>query len=87
MAPVREALDHFLEAHLPYPAAVVDRHWNLVAANEGIDRLTEGVAPELLEPPANALRIALTPREWLPGFSTSPSGAGTSWSAWGAKPH
>jgi transcriptional regulator with XRE-family HTH domain len=66
MAPVREALDHFLEAHLPYPAAVVDRHWNLVAANEGIDRLTEGVAPELLEPPANALRIALHPEGMAP---------------------
>jgi transcriptional regulator with XRE-family HTH domain len=66
MAPVREALDHFLEAHHPYPAAAVDRHWNLVAANEGIDRLTDGVAPELLEPPANAFRIALHPDGMAP---------------------
>jgi transcriptional regulator with XRE-family HTH domain len=66
MAPVREALDHFLEAHLPYPAAAADRHWNLVAANEGIDRLTEGVAPELLEPPANVFRIALHPDGMAP---------------------
>jgi transcriptional regulator with XRE-family HTH domain len=66
MAPVREAVDRFLEAHLPYPAAVVDRHWNLVAANEGISRLTEGVAPELLEPPANVFRIALHPRGMAP---------------------
>ncbi len=61
MAPVREALDRFLAAHRPYPAAIVDRHWNQVAANDGIARLTEGVAPELLEPPANVFRIALHP--------------------------
>jgi transcriptional regulator with XRE-family HTH domain len=66
MAPVREAVDRFLEAHLPYPAAVVDRHWNLVAANEGISRLTKGVAPELLEPPANVFRIALHPQGMAP---------------------
>jgi transcriptional regulator with XRE-family HTH domain len=66
MAPVREGLDHFLEAHLPYPAAVVDRHWNLVMTNHGIDLLIEGVAPELLEPPANAFRIALHPGGMAP---------------------
>jgi transcriptional regulator with XRE-family HTH domain len=66
MAPVREALDRFLEAHLPYPAAAVDRHWNLVAANRAIDRLTEGVAPELLAPPANVFRIALHPEGIAP---------------------
>ena len=66
MAPVREALDHFLQAHLPYPAAAVDRHWNLVAANRGIPLLTEGVAPALLESPANVFRIALHPEGMAP---------------------
>jgi transcriptional regulator with XRE-family HTH domain len=66
MAAVRGALDRLLEAHLPYPAAIVDRHWNLIAANDGIDRLTEGVASELLEPPANAFRIALHPDGMAP---------------------
>src|SRR5919109_2439825 len=33
MEPVREALDRLLSGHEPYPALVVDRHWNLVAAN------------------------------------------------------
>lgn len=66
MAPVREALDRFLSAHLPYPAAIVDRHWNLIAGNEGIGRLTAGVAPELLEPPANVFRIALHPDGMAP---------------------
>src|SRR6266566_2821928 len=32
MAPVREALERFLAAHEPYPAVVVDRHWNVVAS-------------------------------------------------------
>jgi transcriptional regulator with XRE-family HTH domain len=61
LAPARAALDRFLAAHEPYPALVVDRHWTIVAANEAVSLLTAGVAPELLEPPANALRIALHP--------------------------
>lgn len=61
MSPVREALDRFLAAHEPYPAVVLDRHANLVAANGAVDVVTAGVAPELLEPPANALRVALHP--------------------------
>lgn len=33
MAPVRQALNLILEHHNPYPAVVVDRHWNLMDAN------------------------------------------------------
>lgn len=66
MAPVREALDRFLQAHQPYPAAIVDGHWNLVAANDGIGLMTQGVASELLEPPANVFRIALHPDGMAP---------------------
>jgi transcriptional regulator with XRE-family HTH domain len=61
MAPVREAVERFLSAHEPYPAVVVDRHWNIVARNRGIAYVTRGIAPELRAPPANALRIALHP--------------------------
>jgi transcriptional regulator with XRE-family HTH domain len=61
MAPVRAALERFLSAHEPFPAVVVDRHWNVVAANRGVDYVTRGIAPELREPPANALRIVLHP--------------------------
>jgi transcriptional regulator with XRE-family HTH domain len=61
MDPVRRAIDRLLAAHEPYPAVVVDRHWELIAANQGIGLLTAGVAPELLEPPVNALRLALHP--------------------------
>ncbi|MGI8428904.1 MAG: helix-turn-helix domain-containing protein [Solirubrobacteraceae bacterium] len=62
MAPVRQALDRFLSAHEPYPAVVIDRHHNLMDANDAVHWLIEGVAADLLAPPANALRVALHPR-------------------------
>jgi transcriptional regulator with XRE-family HTH domain len=61
MAPVREALQRFLTAHEPYPALVVDRHWNVVASNRGVAYITRGVGAAVLAPPRNALRIALHP--------------------------
>jgi transcriptional regulator with XRE-family HTH domain len=66
MEPVRTALDLVLTGHEPYPALVVDRGWNIVAANRSLALLTDGVAPELLEPPANALRVALHPDGMAP---------------------
>jgi transcriptional regulator with XRE-family HTH domain len=66
LAPVRDALELVLGGHDPYPAAAVDRGWNLVAGNRGIALLTEGVAPALLEPPANVLRVALHPDGMAP---------------------
>ena len=66
LAPVREALERFLAAHEPYPAVVVDRAWNLVLANDAVSALTAGVAPELLEPPANVLRATLHPDGMAP---------------------
>ena len=61
MAPVRQAIDRFLRAHEPYPAVVVDRYHNLLAANDALDLLLDGVAPDLLEPPSNGMRVALHP--------------------------
>jgi transcriptional regulator with XRE-family HTH domain len=66
LAPVRGAIEQVLSAHDPYPAVVVDRHWELVAANRGLGLLTEGVAPHLLEAPANALRISMHPEGMAP---------------------
>jgi transcriptional regulator with XRE-family HTH domain len=66
MALVRQAIDRFLRAHEPYPAIVIDRHHDLLASNDALEALLEGVSPELLEPPANALRIALHPRGMAP---------------------
>src|SRR4051812_43849149 len=47
MTPVRHALDALLRSHEPYPAVVVDRTWNVVAANRPTLMLIEGIAPEL----------------------------------------
>ncbi|HTT30885.1 MAG TPA: helix-turn-helix transcriptional regulator [Solirubrobacteraceae bacterium] len=66
MAPVHQALDRFLRAHEPYPAVILDRHYNLLSANDAVSVLTDGVAPELLEPPANALRVTLHPLGMAP---------------------
>jgi transcriptional regulator with XRE-family HTH domain len=67
MAPVRAALDKILAGHEPFPAVIVDRGWNLVAANgTALAILTDGVAPHLLAPPANALRVTLHPEGLAP---------------------
>lgn len=63
---VHEALQRILNGHQPYPAIVIDRYGDIVARNQASDLLTEGAAPELLEPPLNALRIALHPKGMAP---------------------
>jgi transcriptional regulator with XRE-family HTH domain len=66
LAPVRDALQVVLDGHGAWPAAVVDRSWNMVAANGGLGLLVEGVAPELMEPPVNLLRVGLHPEGTAP---------------------
>src|SRR6201995_2801591 len=66
MSVVNDAINSVLEGHLPYPAVVVDRHWELVAANAAISVLTEGSAAHLLEPPVNVLRLSLHPDGMAP---------------------
>ncbi|MGH2686513.1 MAG: helix-turn-helix domain-containing protein, partial [Actinomycetota bacterium] len=71
MAPVREALDRVLASHEPYPAIVVDRRWNIVSTNQtALTLMGANVAPELLVPPINGLRISLHP-EGLARFITN----------------
>jgi transcriptional regulator with XRE-family HTH domain len=66
LAAVSEAMRQVLAGHEPYPAAVVDRSWHLVDGNSGIALLTAGVAPDLLEPPVNVLRVTLHPAGLAP---------------------
>ncbi|MBJ8348477.1 helix-turn-helix domain-containing protein [Antrihabitans sp. YC2-6] len=61
MAAVADAIGKILRGHLPYPAVVVDRHWNMVDGNEAVALFTAGCAMHLLEPPINVLRLALHP--------------------------
>lgn len=58
----RLALELLLKAHEPYPALLVDRHWNIVGSNQALGALLGDVDTELLKPPANALRISLHPQ-------------------------
>lgn len=51
--PVRTALARILRGHLPYPAVIVDRHGDLVAANDAFWMVTDTAAPQLLAPPVN----------------------------------
>lgn len=60
------AVERVLQAHEPWPALVVDRHWNLVRANQAAMLFTEDVAEELLAPPLNVLRVCLHPNGMAP---------------------
>lgn len=66
MSGVRQVIDLVLKGHLPYPAFAVDRRWNILASNQGLPRIYEGVAEELLAPPVNGLRLSLHPRGLAP---------------------
>ena len=62
----RRAVDLVLDGHKPYPAHAVDRYWTLVASNHLARPLLAGIAPELLEPPINVLRLSLHPEGLAP---------------------
>jgi transcriptional regulator with XRE-family HTH domain len=61
LSSMRQAVDLVLKGHDPYPALAVDRHWSLVAANDALMALIDGVDPALLKPPVNVLRLSLHP--------------------------
>ncbi|MBM7784960.1 helix-turn-helix domain-containing protein [Tenggerimyces flavus] len=65
MSVVSAAVNQLLDAH-PYPAVVVDRHWELVASNEPTALLLAGAASWLVEPPINVLRLSLHPEGMAP---------------------
>jgi transcriptional regulator with XRE-family HTH domain len=57
----RETIELVLRGHEPYPALAVDRHWTMVSVNRAVPPLLAGVAPDLLHPPVNVLRVSLHP--------------------------
>jgi len=69
---VQAALKQVLAGHEPYPAVVVNRWWELVDANSGIAIFTNHVAPELLQPPVNVLRLSLHPDGMAPRIVNLP---------------
>jgi transcriptional regulator with XRE-family HTH domain len=68
MTQVRRALDFILRQQEPYPAILIDRHWNVLKANGGTVRLVE----RLLDPAAtaelgsNTMRLMFHPRGFRP---------------------
>jgi transcriptional regulator with XRE-family HTH domain len=62
----RAAIELVLDRQKPYPAFALDRHWRIAASNMALPELYSDVAPELLEPPVNALRLSLHPQGLAP---------------------
>ncbi|MEW1845465.1 helix-turn-helix transcriptional regulator [Nonomuraea angiospora] len=60
------AVERVLRAHEPYPALVIDRRWNIVMTNRALGPFLADVAPDLLRPPINMLRLGLDPRGLAP---------------------
>jgi hypothetical protein len=71
LGPVRRALDLILQQQEPYPAIVLDRHWNILLANRATTRLLERFADPAaaaeLGPP-NAMRLIFHPRGFRPSI-------------------
>ncbi|GAA4659905.1 helix-turn-helix domain-containing protein [Gordonia humi] len=61
VAVVMDGLRALLDAHLPYPALLLDDHWDIVDRNAAVDVLIAGCAARLLEPPVNVLQLCLHP--------------------------
>ena len=61
LSAIRHTVQTVLDAHEPYPALAVDRHWFLVASNRAIEPLIRGAASRLVTPPINVLRLSLHP--------------------------
>src|ERR1700684_1327813 len=79
LAAARAAIDLVLDRQKPYPAFALDRHWRIAASNAALPELYEDVAPELMQPPVNALRLSLHPRGLAPRIANlAPNGAGIS---------
>jgi len=81
MHAARQAVQHLLDRHEPWPAVAFDRHWNLVLSNRMVAPLLAGVDPALMQGPVNLLRIACTRAGWHRASSTWTSGASTCSSA------
>jgi len=59
MSVARRTIDAVLDAHAPFPALAVDRHWTLVASNAAVTALLAGVSAEMLQGAVNVLCLSL----------------------------
>ncbi|MBF6414385.1 helix-turn-helix domain-containing protein [Nocardia cyriacigeorgica] len=61
LASARTAWETMLAVHEPYPAVLVDRYWNVITANRGMQLFGSAIADEVAAEPPNVYRIALYP--------------------------
>ena len=61
MADIRRALDAMLHAHNPFPAYVIDRHWNLVMANSAAGVMIAGLPEAAQVHAGNLARLVFHP--------------------------
>jgi transcriptional regulator with XRE-family HTH domain len=68
LAQARRALDFVLRQQEPYPAIVIDRHWDILQANGGTARLVELFleSSATAELGLNAMRLMFHPRGFRP---------------------
>lgn len=59
--PVQRAIAAILGQQEPFPAVVMNRCWDVVAANRAAGRLFGRLAPDLADAPANVLRMMFDP--------------------------
>lgn len=69
LAAATAAINMILAKQEPHPAVVLDRHWNLLRANQAAQRLfTELLGAEAMQQPANVLRLVFSEqglKPWL----------------------
>jgi len=61
MAHVRASIQRMLDAHDPYPGAVIDRQWNVAMVNRAALTLANGLPETVVGPPLNVYRLCLHP--------------------------
>jgi transcriptional regulator with XRE-family HTH domain len=66
MAEARRAVEFILAQQEPYPAIVVDRHWNVLLANAAAGRFLSLFPLADVPPPPNAMRLLFHPRGLRP---------------------
>ena len=72
LAPVAAAVRQVLAGHDPYPAVVHNVYGDLLDANASTGLFLSTVAPHLLEPPVNTLRVSLHPEGMAPHIVNLP---------------
>lgn len=73
MAQARTAVDMILGHQEPYPAVVMDRHWNILRTNRAADRLFGSLLPTPPDGTPNVVRLMFDPGGLRPFVSNWPA--------------